>query len=87
MFKQIANPSRSRFLTLLTLFLLLFSLNVPAKQKSGADIRVLIDVSGSMRQNDPQNLRRPALRMLVGLVQPGTHAGVWTFGRCSHCLS
>lgn len=44
-----------------------------------ADVRVLIDISGSMRQNDPQNLRRPALRMLAGLLQPGTRAGVWTF--------
>lgn len=44
-----------------------------------ADVRVLIDVSGSMRQNDPNNLRRPALRLLVGLMQPGTRAGVWTF--------
>jgi len=50
-----------------------------AAQKS--DVRVLIDISGSMRQNDPQNLRRPALRMLAGLLQPGTQAGVWTFAR------
>ncbi len=46
-----------------------------------ADVRVLIDISGSMRQNDPSNLRRPALRMLAGLLQPGTRAGVWTFAR------
>ena len=46
-----------------------------------ADVRVLIDISGSMRQNDPNNLRRPALRMLSGLLQPGTQAGVWTFAR------
>ncbi|MCB1802509.1 MAG: VWA domain-containing protein, partial [Gammaproteobacteria bacterium] len=46
-----------------------------------ADVRVLIDISGSMRQNDPDNLRRPALRMLAGLMQPGTRAGVWTFAR------
>jgi len=45
------------------------------------DVRVLIDISGSMRQNDPENLRRPALRMLAGLLQPGTQAGVWTFAR------
>lgn len=45
------------------------------------DLRVLIDVSGSMKQNDPQNLRAPALRLLVGLVPEGTRAGVWTFGR------
>ena len=45
------------------------------------DLRVLIDVSGSMKQNDPQNLRRPALKLLVGLIPDGTHAGVWTFGQ------
>ncbi len=46
-----------------------------------ADVRILIDVSGSMKQNDPQNLRRPALRLLVGLLPAQTRAGVWTFGR------
>ncbi len=46
-----------------------------------SDVRVLIDISGSMRQNDPDNLRRPALRLLAGLLQPGTRAGVWTFAR------
>ncbi len=50
------------------------------------EVRVLIDISGSMKQNDPQNLRRPALRMLVGLLQPGTRAGVWTFARWSNPL-
>ena len=51
-----------------------------------ADVRVLIDISGSMRQNDPQDLRRPALRMLAGLLQPGTRAGVWTFARWTNNL-
>lgn len=51
-----------------------------------ADVRVLIDISGSMRKNDPQNLRRPALRMLSGLLQPGTRAGVWTFARWTNNL-
>ncbi|MEJ2466624.1 MAG: VWA domain-containing protein [Candidatus Thiodiazotropha sp.] len=46
-----------------------------------ADVRILIDVSGSMKQNDPKNLRRPALRLLVGLLPSDTRAGVWTFGR------
>jgi uncharacterized protein (TIGR03503 family) len=46
-----------------------------------ADVRILIDVSGSMKQNDPKNLRRPALRLLVGLLPQKTRAGVWTFGR------
>ena len=51
-----------------------------------SDVRVLIDISGSMRQNDPNNLRRPALRMLAGLLQPGTLAGVWTFARWTNNL-
>ncbi|MDJ0807580.1 MAG: vWA domain-containing protein, partial [Gammaproteobacteria bacterium] len=46
-----------------------------------ADVRVLIDISGSMKQNDPNNLRRPALRLLVGLLPRDTRAGVWTFGQ------
>ncbi|MCU7905684.1 MAG: VWA domain-containing protein [Candidatus Thiodiazotropha sp. (ex Epidulcina cf. delphinae)] len=46
-----------------------------------ADVRILIDVSGSMKQNDPKNLRRPALRLLVGLLSSRTRAGVWTFGQ------
>lgn len=57
-----------------------------AKAPEHADVRLLIDISGSMRQNDPQNLRRPALRMLVGLMQPGTRAGVWTFARWVNML-
>lgn len=44
------------------------------------DLRVLIDVSGSMKNNDPSNLRAPALRLLVGLLPDGAHAGVWSFG-------
>ncbi len=43
------------------------------------DVRVLIDVSGSMRQNDPRNLRVPALRLLADLLPVGDTAGVWLF--------
>ncbi len=45
------------------------------------DVRVAIDVSGSMKQTDPRNLRRPALRLLTGLLPEGSRAGVWTFGQ------
>jgi len=68
---------------ILILLLLAFA-GIGASQASTPekkDVRVLIDISGSMRQNDPENLRRPALRMLAGLLQPGTQAGVWTFAR------
>ncbi len=45
------------------------------------DLRILIDVSGSMKKNDPQNLRTPSLRLLIGLIPNGTNAGIWTFGK------
>ena len=50
------------------------------------DVRVLIDVSGSMKKNDPENLRAPALRLLVGLMGEDTRAGVWTFGQYVNML-
>ncbi len=46
-----------------------------------SDIRVLIDISGSMKQNDPANLRGPALKLLVGLLPDQSRSGVWMFGR------
>jgi uncharacterized protein (TIGR03503 family) len=45
------------------------------------DFRIVIDVSGSMNQTDPQNLRVPALKLINGLIPTGSRAGVWTFGR------
>lgn len=45
------------------------------------DIRVVIDVSGSMKKTDPLNLRIPAMKMLNGLIPAGSSAGVWNFGR------
>ena len=45
------------------------------------DIRIVVDVSGSMKQTDPSNLRIPALKLLNGLIPDGARAGVWMFGR------
>jgi uncharacterized protein (TIGR03503 family) len=45
------------------------------------DIRVIIDISGSMKKSDPLNLRVPAMKMLNGLIPEGSYAGVWNFGR------
>ena len=50
-----------------------------AAETPRTDVRVLIDVSGSMVDNDPANLRVPALALLVGLLPPDTVAGIWTF--------
>ncbi|MDX5378476.1 MAG: VWA domain-containing protein [Halomonas sp.] len=44
------------------------------------EVRVIIDVSGSMRHNDPDQLATEALELLVALVPSGARAGVWTFG-------
>ncbi|MEJ2565497.1 MAG: VWA domain-containing protein [Gammaproteobacteria bacterium] len=50
------------------------------------DVRILIDISGSMKHNDPHNLRAPALRLLTGLLPKGTRAGVWTYGQYINML-
>jgi uncharacterized protein (TIGR03503 family) len=47
----------------------------------GADIRMLIDISGSMKKNDPANLRIPAVNLLTELIPDGDEAGIWTFGQ------
>lgn len=69
-----------QWLACLYLVFMAFPLQVIALEQK-ADVRVVIDVSGSMKKNDPQNLRAPALRLLVGLLPNGTKAGVWTFGK------
>lgn len=75
---------RNCFFVLLLAPFFLFSLPaIGADPADGdlADTRILIDISGSMKKNDPSNLRRPALRMLVGLLPTDSRAGVWTFGQ------
>ncbi|MGR2738895.1 VWA domain-containing protein [Billgrantia sp. Q4P2] len=44
------------------------------------EVRVIVDVSGSMRHNDPDQLAAEALELLVTLVPSGARAGIWTFG-------
>ena len=51
-----------------------------------SDVRILIDISGSMKHNDPHNLRAPALRLIVGLLPTGAESGVWTFGQYVNML-
>ncbi|MBV1908956.1 MAG: VWA domain-containing protein [Kangiellaceae bacterium] len=46
-----------------------------------SDVRLLIDISGSMKKNDPNNLRIPALQLVTNLLPKGADAGVWAFGR------
>lgn len=73
-------------LACLSLSLLFSQGAIAAEAQKPADIRVLIDVSGSMKQNDPRNLRRPAMDMLVQLFPAESRAGVWTFGKYVNML-
>lgn len=57
-----------------------------AETKAKPDVRVLIDVSGSMKKTDPDNLRIPATKLLLNLAQPGSRMGLWTFGRYVNML-
>lgn len=57
-----------------------------AQHVNKTDLRLLIDVSGSMKLNDPNNLRAPALRLIVGLLGDKSKAGVWLFGEHSQLL-
>lgn len=52
-----------------------------SKIKTINDLRVIVDISGSMKKTDPQNLRRPAVRLLAGLIPDGSRAGIWNFGK------
>ncbi|WP_295404950.1 vWA domain-containing protein [uncultured Thiocystis sp.] len=51
------------------------------------EVRILIDVSGSMKRNDPQNLRIPALRLVNELLPEGARAGVWLFAEKTEILA
>jgi hypothetical protein len=59
------------------LSVLLVCLALPVQ---ASDMRLLIDISGSMKQNDPQNLRIPAVNLLLKMAPTGSTVGVWTFG-------
>lgn len=51
-----------------------------------ADVRIIVDISGSMKKNDPDNLRRSAVRLLAGMLPDGASAGLWTFGQYVNML-
>jgi len=73
-------------LTLLMVHLSSFAQAAELEAPKASDVRILIDISGSMKKNDPANLRRPALDMLIKLLPEGTQAGVWTFGKFVNML-
>ena len=68
------------------LTLILSNRQVFAADEPVSDVRILIDVPGSMKKNDPKNLRTPALEMIVGLLPEQSKAGVWTFAKYANML-
>ncbi|WP_438766725.1 VWA domain-containing protein [Kushneria sp. TE3] len=53
----------------------------PQDSPEQGDVRLAIDVSGSMKGNDPDNLRASGVRLLVDLLPDNVRAGLWTFGQ------
>ncbi|MDH5396376.1 MAG: hypothetical protein OEW97_08870, partial [Gammaproteobacteria bacterium] len=58
---------------LIVVVLLAVMISAPANAEQGhsspiTDLRVIVDISGSMKKTDPKNLRRPAIRLLAGLI-------------------
>jgi len=48
--------------------------------KEGAvDVRILVDVSGSMKKNDPHHLRVPAIKLISGILPENAISGIWMF--------
>ena len=60
-------------------FTLALSYAVPSHAQP-ADVRVLVDVSGSMKQADPNAVRGPATALLAALLPDNSLGGIWLFG-------
>ena len=66
----------------ITLLVFLYSSSILAN----TDVRILVDISGSMKQNDPNNLRQPAIELLIDLLPDDSKAGIWSFGEYVNML-
>lgn len=53
--------------------------NAQNADDGAAEVNLLIDVSGSMKQNDPKNQRISAARLIINLLPDGAKAGIWLF--------
>jgi len=76
------------FFRLLSTSLVLAWTSLAAEEttQTPTDVRVLIDISGSMAQTDPQNQRTPAINLLIDSLSDGSEAGIWTFGQYVNLL-
>ena len=66
--------------------LLALTLRAETPSTAATDVRILVDISGSMVETDPQNRRTPALNLLVDSLPEGSRAGIWSFGRFVNLL-
>lgn len=65
------------FRNVLTLAATLFAITGIANP---ADVRVLVDVSGSMKNADPNAVRGPATALLAAMLPDQSKGGIWLFG-------
>jgi len=65
----------------LFIFLIVFLIDSNVSRASDpVDLRILVDVSGSMKKNDPKHLRRPAVKLMTGMLPEDAFAGISLFG-------
>lgn len=64
----------------LLLGLLVGFLTLAQVKAAQPDVRLIVDISGSMKRTDPNNLRIPATNLLIDLLPAESKAGIWTFG-------
>lgn len=85
--QSIRNPIKLFLLLSITLsFQLSIFAAITKSAKPASDVRVLVDMSGSMKLNDPDNLRIPAVQLMSNLLPPDSQAGIWTFGQYVNML-
>lgn len=71
---------------LLVLVLIIGCLSITKVFAAQPDVRLLVDISGSMKRTDPNNLRIPATNLLIDLLPAESKAGIWTFGTYTNGL-
>lgn len=77
-----ATKARVNIPIMLIMALMLSAATAPAQTADAPlDVRILVDVSSNMQENDPDNLRLPASNLFIELLPEGSRAGLWTFGR------
>lgn len=58
----------------------MFCIGSVAQANTPIDLRVLVDVSGSMKTSDPKTVRGPATALLAALLPQDSFGGIWLFG-------